>query len=101
VRHARRSLAEYMVAIGDETEMSAALDKAGRHLCLLLALEIVTPKKLDEYERDAQVYYLRSHGVDTEQIRKCYSVSRQWVHECIKRHIKRLRAAMRGENEGH
>jgi hypothetical protein len=73
------------------------MEMAGERLCFLLALEIVTAKKLDEYEQDAQVYYLRSHHVDTEQIRKCYPVSRQWVHKCLKRHIKRLRAAMRGE----
>jgi Mor family transcriptional regulator len=97
VRHLRKALAGCIVANGIEPDRAKAMEMAGETLCFLVALEIVTPKKLDEYERDAQVYYLRSHGVDTEQIRKCYSVSRQWVHECIKRHIKRLRAAMRGE----
>jgi Mor family transcriptional regulator len=97
MRHLRKALAGCLVANGIEPDKGRALEMAEDTLYLLIAFEIITPKKLEEYERDAQIYYLRSHGVDMDQIRACYDVSRQWVHECLKRHIKRLRAAMRGE----
>jgi len=92
MQHLKKLLAEKYISGGVEPERATQL--AAQAIRVLIAVEAIAPARAESWERDAQIYHLRGQGVSCATIQSCYSTSRSWVYDAIKRHGKRRKAAI-------
>jgi len=57
----------------------------------------MTEKRIEAWESDAQIYTLRTHGVDCRTIMSSHGLGRRVVFGAVKRHLGRKRVIERAK----
>lgn len=93
MKHLVDLLATALTARGWPSDATQRL--AREVLDVALAAGVVSRSSLDQWERDAQIYHLRSHGLSAAVIGVRINLRRSQVFEAVRRHTKRRRAALK------